>query len=87
MYYQAYNTISDTSNADRYDSPHDFLAIHHVAEPPHTPCVRAPGKVKWARRGYSCSSEQRPAAIPPYLLHDRLLPSGDRAGNPLSHVL
>lgn len=52
MYYQTYNTISDTFNADRYDSPHDCLAIHHVPEP-HTPCVRAPGKVKWARRGYS----------------------------------
>lgn len=52
MYYQTYNTISDTFNADRYDSPYDCLAIHHVPEP-HTPCVRAPGKVKWARRGYS----------------------------------
>lgn len=69
MYYQAYNTISDTSNADGCDSAHDCLAIHHVAEP-HEPCVRAPGKVKWARRGYSYSSEQRPAAIPLYLLND-----------------
>lgn len=50
-------------------------------------CMRAAGRVREARRGFTCCLERRPVSTPPRFLGPLLLPAGERAGDPLPLVV